>query len=80
MGEGEEEKESKQEQELNKEPMGVQRTESIQAIHAALSESQTKKQNGFNIYKRGLGTYSGHNSGANTNGTATPNSIGALSR
>ncbi len=29
MGEGEEEKESKQEQELNKEPMGVQRTESI---------------------------------------------------
>ena len=73
MGEGEEEKESKQEQELNKEPMGVQRTESIQAI-------QTKKQNGFNIYKRGLGTYSGHNSGANTNGTATPNSIGALSR
>ncbi len=38
-------------------------------------EVKTKKQNGFNIYKHGLNTYSAANSGANTGGTATPNSI-----
>ena len=55
------------------------RTESLEAIHAALSEVQTKRSKSFNAYKHGLGTYSnGNNSGCNTTGTATPNSCGSL--
>jgi hypothetical protein len=56
------------------------REQNIEAIHKALMEVKTKKQNGFVLYKHGLATYSASNSGSNTAGTATPNSIGALSR
>eukprot|EP01083_Nonionella_stella_P140382 430382_1 len=79
-----EEEETKEEEEPEEEEkcFGEQneRNEQIEAIHKALTELKTKKQNGFVLYKHGLATYSASNSGANTAGTATPNSIGALSR
>jgi len=54
-----------------------------EAVSQALHAVKRKPKNGFktfNLYKRGLGTYSCGNSGVNTNGTVTPNSIGPLSR
>ena len=55
------------------------RNQSLEAIHAALSDIQTKRSKSFNAYKHGAGTYSnGHNSGCNTTGTATPNSCGSF--
>lgn len=57
------------------------RSKSIEAIALALTAVKSKKQNGFAIYQRGLGTYSnGCNSGVNTNGSCTPISMSALSR
>ena len=57
------------------------RSKSIEAIALALNAVKSKKQNGFAIYKQGLGTYSnGCNSGVNTNGSCTPISMSALSR
>lgn len=53
----------------------MRREKAVESLHEALTRIKTKRQNGFNVYRHGLNTYSNGGSGANTAGTVTPTSI-----